>query len=83
MFGHGQSVATPVQILAAATDIAVVTDADIAAAAADSAAKQAVIGALEQAKADGVVGAPFMILDGEPFWGADRLDQLGLRLAQR
>lgn len=26
--------------------------------------------------AAGVFGAPFFIVDGEPFWGADRLDQL-------
>ena len=25
----------------------------------------------------GVFGSPFMIVDGEPFWGQDRLDHLG------
>ena len=30
----------------------------------------------EQALARGVFGAPFMIVDGEPFWGFDRFDQL-------
>ena len=24
----------------------------------------------------GVFGAPFFMVDGEPFWGADRLDQI-------
>jgi 2-hydroxychromene-2-carboxylate isomerase len=24
----------------------------------------------------GVFGAPFMFVDGEPFWGSDRLDQV-------
>ena len=24
----------------------------------------------------GVFGSPFVIVDGEPFWGADRLDQV-------
>jgi len=30
----------------------------------------------EQALAHGVFGAPFMIVDGEPFWGFDRFNQL-------
>jgi len=29
-----------------------------------------------QALARGVFGAPFMIVDGEPFWGFDRFNQL-------
>lgn len=31
---------------------------------------------VEQAIARGVFGSPFMIVDGEPFWGFDRFDQL-------
>jgi 2-hydroxychromene-2-carboxylate isomerase len=31
---------------------------------------------VEQAMARGVFGSPFMIADGEPFWGFDRFDQL-------
>lgn len=30
----------------------------------------------EQAIAAGVFGSPFMIVDGEPFWGIDRFDQI-------
>lgn len=30
----------------------------------------------EAAIARGVFGAPFIVVDGEPFWGADRLDQV-------
>lgn len=30
----------------------------------------------EEALAKGVFGSPFFIVDGEPFWGADRLDML-------
>ena len=29
----------------------------------------------------GVFGSPFTIVDGEPFWGMDRLDQVDRRLA--
>jgi 2-hydroxychromene-2-carboxylate isomerase len=31
---------------------------------------------VEQAMARGVFGSPFMIVDGEPFWGVDRFEQL-------
>ena len=34
--------------------------------------------ATQEAVDNGVWGAPFMIVDGEPFWGEDRLDQLDL-----
>lgn len=30
----------------------------------------------EEAQAAGVFGSPFIVVDGEPFWGADRLDQV-------
>lgn len=30
----------------------------------------------EEAVAAGVFGSPFIVVDGEPFWGADRLDQV-------
>ena len=29
----------------------------------------------------GVFGSPFVVIDGEPFWGVDRLDQIGRWLA--
>jgi 2-hydroxychromene-2-carboxylate isomerase len=28
-----------------------------------------------------VFGSPFIFVDGEPFWGADRFDQVGRWLA--
>jgi 2-hydroxychromene-2-carboxylate isomerase len=30
----------------------------------------------------GVFGSPYIVVDGEPFWGADRLPQLERWLAQ-
>ena len=30
----------------------------------------------DTALARGVFGAPFFFVDGEPFWGADRIDQI-------
>lgn len=35
----------------------------------------------EQAIAAGVFGSPFIVVDGEPFWGMDRLDQVDRWLA--
>ena len=35
----------------------------------------------EQAIANGVFGSPFITIDGEPFWGSDRLDDVARRLA--
>ncbi len=35
----------------------------------------------DQAIAAGVFGSPFIVVDGEPFWGADRLDQVERWLA--
>ena len=37
--------------------------------------------ATDQALARGVFGSPFFIVEGEPFWGHDRLDQLDRWLA--
>lgn len=38
---------------------------------------------VEAGIARGVFGSPFVIADGEPFWGLDRVDQLEWRLSQR
>lgn len=35
---------------------------------------------VEQAMARGVFGSPFVIVDGEPFWGFDRFDQIAATL---
>lgn len=81
IFGRGEDVTTPEQIAHVCRDLPGVTVDAIQAAAADSTAKRAIIAALEAAVADGMVGAPYFVLDGEPFWGADRMDQLERRLA--
>lgn len=36
---------------------------------------------VEAAMAAGVFGSPYIVVDGEPFWGSDRLDQLDRWLA--
>jgi 2-hydroxychromene-2-carboxylate isomerase len=80
LFGRGESVVSAEDIARAFPQLSA---AAITAAATDAAAKSALMSALDAAKADGMIGAPFMVLDGEPFWGSDRLDQLERRLAGR
>ena len=48
----------------------------------DPAIKDALKREVEAAIAAGVFGSPFVIVDGEPFWGMDRFDQLERWLAQ-
>jgi 2-hydroxychromene-2-carboxylate isomerase len=81
LFGQGRSVATAADIVAACAHMPEVTEAEINAAAKDMAAKRAVVSAVDTAIAEGMIGAPFMVVDGEPFWGADRLDYLERKLA--
>jgi len=47
----------------------------------DPAVKEALKQENDRAVARGVFGSPFVIVDGEPFWGMDRLDQVERWLA--
>lgn len=49
--------------------------------AAQRAIKEEIRREAEQAFAAGVFGSPFIVVDAEPFWGSDRLDQVDRRLA--
>jgi 2-hydroxychromene-2-carboxylate isomerase len=80
LFGHGETVASADDIAKACRTLPGFNPGDIAGAADDAAAKAAVVSVLEDATADGMIGAPFVVLDGEPFWGADRLGELEHRL---
>ena len=63
----------------AAVSIAAKEGVDAAAARAaidDPAVKDALRREVEQAMSRGVFGSPFIVVDGEPFWGLDRLDQV-------
>jgi len=56
-------------------------DADqIAAALNDPAIKERLRDEVAQAVSKGVFGSPLIVVDGEPFWGHDRLDQVDLWL---
>ncbi|HTS21428.1 MAG TPA: 2-hydroxychromene-2-carboxylate isomerase [Casimicrobiaceae bacterium] len=56
-------------------------EATIRAAIDDPAIKDALKAENEGAIAAGVFGSPFTVVDGEPFWGVDRLDQIDRWLA--
>lgn len=67
-----------------ATDVVAGIGVDRAAARAavdDPASKQALKDEVAQAIATGVFGSPFVIVDGEPFWGLDHIDQVERWLA--
>jgi 2-hydroxychromene-2-carboxylate isomerase len=62
-----------------AAEIAGGTGVDAAAARAaidDPAVKDALKRDVDAAIAAGVFGSPYIVVDGEPFWGVDRLDQV-------
>jgi 2-hydroxychromene-2-carboxylate isomerase len=48
----------------------------------DPAIKDALRRDVDSAIAKGVFGSPFVFVDGEPFWGIDRFDQIERWLAQ-
>ena len=67
-----------------ATSVAAREGVDAAAARAaidDPAIKDLLKREVEQAIARGVFGSPFIVVDGEPFWGLDRFDQVERWLA--
>lgn len=53
----------------------------VLAAIGSEALKQRLRQETDGAIARGVFGSPYFVVDGEPFWGADRLDQIGRWLA--
>ena len=68
----------------AAAAVAAKEEVDVTAARAaidDPAIKDALKREVEQAIARGAFGSPFVLVDGEPFWGLDRFDQIERWLA--
>jgi len=76
-WGHGHNAATADQLLATGVPSHVLD-----AAAINAEARQQVIAATDAAVAAGVIGAPFFQVDGEPFWGFDRLEQIHWHLTR-
>jgi 2-hydroxychromene-2-carboxylate isomerase len=80
VWAREQDMSRPDLVLAAAARAGLETDG-LMEAAQNEAAAQAYQAAIAEAIAAGVFGAPSYVLDGEIFWGQDRLDLLADALA--
>lgn len=75
LFVEGRDISAPEVVLDLAAGLGIEREALSAALASPPLKAQLV--AVNQAALDkGIFGAPFVIIDGEPFWGADRLPQI-------
>jgi 2-hydroxychromene-2-carboxylate isomerase len=67
-------------VVAVAAKLGLAADA-VRAGIGDQAIKDRTKGAVDRALAAGAFGSPYIVVDGEPFWGVDRLDQIEKWLA--
>jgi 2-hydroxychromene-2-carboxylate isomerase len=74
-FADGQDISAPAKVVEIAKSIGVDGDA-LAAALEDPAVKDRARREVEAAIAAGVFGSPFFVVDGEAFWGVDRMPML-------
>ena len=79
-WGEGRDISTAEQVAAIATDLGI-APAALVAATQDPAIKAKLKEETDRSVERGVFGSPFVFVDGEPFWGADRLDQVERWLA--
>ncbi|CAG1002130.1 MAG: 2-hydroxychromene-2-carboxylate isomerase [Rhizobiaceae bacterium] len=80
-FAEGEDIAAEAVVLRIAQECGI--DAASAREAIESQSGRALLAAaVDRAVADGVCGSPFFLVDGEPFFGADRLPQIAWRLSQ-
>jgi 2-hydroxychromene-2-carboxylate isomerase len=71
-FVDGEDISAPATVIAAARAVGI-DAAALAAALEDPAIKERAKKEVEAAIAAGVFGSPFFVVDGEPFWGTDRM----------
>ena len=74
-FGEGHDISSAETVISEARNLGIDGD-KLKAALADPAIKERLRVEIEKAVELGVCGSPYTIVDGEPFWGADRLDQI-------
>jgi len=79
-FAEGRPITAVDDVVAVAAPLGIAGDA-LRQAVEDPAVKARLRQETEQAIARGVFGSPFIIVDGEPFWGSDRLPQVERWLA--
>ena len=80
-WGEGRDIGAPEQVAEIAAPLAIERVA-LLAAVADPAIKELLKEATAAALGRGVFGSPFVFVDGEAFWGADRLGQVEAWLAR-
>ncbi len=80
-FQEGLDLSIPERVLDVAADVGLDREA-AAAAPADTAVKSALRAATDAAHARGVFGVPTLAIDGELFWGDDRLADAAAHLGQ-
>ncbi|MGE0714634.1 MAG: 2-hydroxychromene-2-carboxylate isomerase [Alphaproteobacteria bacterium] len=74
-FGEGRDIAAPQELGEVAEPLGYAAS-DVVAGMNEPAVKERVKTETDGAIARGVFGSPFIFVDDEPFWGADRLDQV-------
>ena len=74
-FGEGRDISGAGAVLEVAKTVGV-DAAALAEALRDPAVKDRLRAEVESSAAAGVFGSPFIVVDGEPFWGHDRLDHV-------
>lgn len=79
-WGEGRDLSAPEAVAEIAADFGI-DRADLLAAVQDPAVKARLKEETDRSIARGVFGSPFVFVDDEPFWGADRLDQIERWLA--
>ncbi len=83
-FGLGKEVRTARQLASACKVYGVdIANDEIKAADGDRRAQKALADNFDKAVTDGMFGAPFVVCDGETYWGADRLDHLEYSLKRK
>jgi 2-hydroxychromene-2-carboxylate isomerase len=80
-WGEGRDISTADQVAQVANRLGIDGDA-VLQAVADQRIKDLLKEQTEAAIERGVYGSPFIFVDGEPFWGADRLNQVERWLAR-
>ena len=80
-FREGVDISKPENVVQIAAALGVNAEA-LAAALNDPAVKEKTRHEVDAAIAKGVFGSPYLVVDGEPFWGVDRFDQIERWLAK-
>jgi 2-hydroxychromene-2-carboxylate isomerase len=80
-WGEGRDISTADQVAEVANSLGIDGDA-LLQAVADQRIKDLLKEQTEAAIERGVYGSPFIFIDGDPFWGADRLNQVERWLAR-